>query len=155
MITAIVILVVVGILLVLLEFLVIPGTTYIGITGFLLISGSVFLAYYHYGTRVGHYFLLGTAAFIIVSTIIALRSGTWKKAMLQEEVSGIVEKFKENSISVGDTGITVSRLAPAGKILINNIYVEAEAHNQLINENTNIEVIKVSQNKIIVKPINT
>ena len=43
-------------------------------------------------------------------------------------------------------------MAPMGKVLVNNQSIEATSTGGFIDENTEIEVVKVLQNKLIVKP---
>ncbi|NLO02620.1 MAG: hypothetical protein GX126_09935, partial [Bacteroidales bacterium] len=50
--------------------------------------------------------------------------------------------------------ITLGRLAPSGKVKVNGEVVEAQSTGSYINHNTEIRVIKVLSNKIIVEPIN-
>jgi membrane-bound ClpP family serine protease len=51
----------------------------------------------------------------------------------------------------GDEGLTLSRLAPIGKARINGITVEAKSMDELIDENTPVEVIRVDGYNVIVK----
>ena len=48
--TAILVLIALGVLLFLVEFLVVPGVTVAGIAGTLLVMGGVYLGYYFHGT---------------------------------------------------------------------------------------------------------
>ena len=148
----ILLLVVFGILLILLEFLVVPGITIAGIGGFALMTGGVYLAYDHYGTPVGHYFLLGVILVMAASIYYAFSTNTWKRLSLKAEISGKVNEHDEDSFKVGDTGKTITRLAPIGMVEVNNVSIEGKSVGPFINENTEIEVVKVLQNKLIVKP---
>jgi len=80
-----------------------------------------------------------------------LRSKTWRKLALKESVDSTIDSFEGYIPKVGDTGITVSRLAPMGKVQINNYEFEARSQNSYIDENSEIEVIAVESNKVIVK----
>jgi len=147
----IILLVLLGISLILLEFLVIPGTTVAAIGGFLFVGSGVYLSYKYYGSNIGHLTVALVAVTIIVAFIYALRAGTWKKAMLKSEITGVVNTFDSDKINVGDKGITLSRLAPMGKVIVNDIVVEAKSINDFIDPKTEIEVVKVEQNRVIVK----
>ena len=61
--TLIIILIVAGLLFLLLEVMVIPGTTVVGVAGFALIAFSVWESYHTFGTPIGHFVLLGTIFF--------------------------------------------------------------------------------------------
>jgi len=50
--------------------------------------------------------------------------------------------------------VTVTRLVPGGKVLVNGEYFEAKSVDILIDPRQEIEVIRIEDNKVIVKPIN-
>ena len=149
----IVLLIVLGIGLLLLEFLVIPGVTVAALGGVLMIGGGIYLSYDHYGSSIGHMTVLGTLIFCGISLALALKSKTWQKIMLKAEVDSKVEKLETEDITVGDQGICVSRLAPMGKIKLNKKIVEAKSTGVYIDEKTNVEVVGVIDKIVIVKPI--
>jgi membrane-bound ClpP family serine protease len=144
-------LILIGFIFLLLEILVVPGTTIIGIAGFLLMGVGVFSTFTQYGSAAGVLALSGTLIFSIVSLAVAFRSKTWKKAMLNSELIGKVNIFEPDKVKPGDTGLTISRLNPMGKAMINGEYYEVTAKYSLIDQNTEIIVTKVEGNKIIVK----
>jgi membrane-bound ClpP family serine protease len=154
MISLIIFLIVVGIILVLLEFLVIPGTTISAIAGLLLISSGIYLSYTNLGSNTGHLVFAGTAIATTLAIIFSLRSKTWKKAMLNTEITGVANTYEMTKIQVGDKGITMSRLAPMGKVMVNDNVYEAKTFSQFVDQKTEIEIIKIEQNIIIVKPLN-
>jgi membrane-bound ClpP family serine protease len=147
----IVTIILVGFIFLLLEILIVPGTTIVGIAGFLLMGVGVFSTYAQFGSVAGTLTLGGTLIFSIVSLAIAFRSKTWNKAMLSSELLGKVNIFEPEKVKPGDTGLTISRLNPMGKAMINGEYYEVTAKFSLIDHNTEIVVTKVEGNKIIVK----
>lgn len=152
--TAIILLLLLGIILILLEFLVIPGTTIAGIGGLVCLGGGVYMAYDSYGATVGHIFLLSTIFFVVLFVYYALKSGTWKKISLSSEIDGKVDNIDDAKIKAGDTGKTITRCNPIGKAMVSDELYEAKSYAGFIDENTEIEVIKVDRNQIIIKPIN-
>ncbi|WP_321295884.1 NfeD family protein [Marinifilum fragile] len=149
----IVLLILLGVLLLLLEFLVIPGITLAAIGGVLMIGGGIYLAYDHYGNTIGHLTVLATIIFCGISLVLALKSNTWNKIMLKTEVDSKVDKLEEEKIHIGDQGVCLSRLAPMGKIKINKTVVEAKSTGAYIDEKSKVEVIGVMDKIVIVKPI--
>lgn len=149
--TIIIILISLGLIFILLEILVLPGTAVLGLIGLGLMAAGVWSTYDNFGTKAGHYTLIGVAFFSVVSLYYALKSNTWKKLMLNAKIKGKVNIFDKNLIGVGDTGVTVSRLAPMGKASINDNYCEVQTIADFIDENTEITVIKVDGNSIFVK----
>ena len=73
---------------------------------------------------------------------------------LKANIDSRNEPFDNDKIHAGDTGKTITRLAPVGKAMVNDIICEAKSTGGFINENTEIEVIKVLNTQIIVKPKN-
>lgn len=72
--------------------------------------------------------------------------------VLESLVDGKVDSFDTENIRVGDTGKTIGRLAPSGKVRVNNEVVEAQSTGGYIDHNTDIRVLKILTNKIIVEP---
>jgi membrane-bound ClpP family serine protease len=148
---AILLLILLGLLLLLIEFAVIPGVTIAGIGGFLLLAGSVYIAFSSYGTLAG--FITLAIVLIVSPTMIyyLFQSRTGKKMILEKNIDGKVDLISEK-ISVGDKGKTIGRLAPMGKIKVNGEVVEAQSTGAYIDQNTEIKVLKIVSNKIIVEP---
>ncbi len=144
-------LVVLGIVFLLLEILVVPGTTIVGLVGLGMLIAAVVISF-GYGTTEGIMTLAGTLILSLLAIALALKSNTWKKAMLGTEISGKVNELEKDIIQPGQEGITVSRLNPVGKALIGDDYYEVRSSDNLIPENTPIVVFKVDGNRIIVKP---
>lgn len=149
--TLIIILIIAGLLFLLLEVLVIPGTTVIGIAGFALIVFSVWESYHVFGSPTGHFVLIGTIFFTILTVYLALKSKTWNKIMLKTEISGKVNEIDSTKVQAGDPGVTVSRLTPGGKALINNEYYEVHTNGEFIDQESEIIVTHLADNKIFVK----
>ncbi|OPZ99835.1 MAG: hypothetical protein BWY70_00872 [Bacteroidetes bacterium ADurb.Bin408] len=140
-----------GLFFLILEILVFPGTSVVGIVGFVLLIVAIWGAYSFHGTSYGHYTLIATFSLTFLALFFSLRSKTWKKFSLEHEVDGKVNVIDENAIKTGDTGTTVSRLAPMGNALINGEIYEVSTNGDFIDQEKEIIVIKIEKNKIIVK----
>lgn len=149
----VIVLIVVGIALLLLEVLVIPGTGFAGIAGFGAIVAGVWVAYAHLGTSSGNIVLLVTIAVNVIAIWLGVRSKTWKKAALVSTIDGKVNTMERAGLKVGDVGKTISRCAPMGKAEFNGNFVEVDARTDFIDPNTNIEIIKIDNNKIYIKSL--
>jgi membrane-bound ClpP family serine protease len=149
---AIILLIVFGIVLILLEFFVVPGVTIAGIGGVLLLGGSVYLAYDLYGAPIGHYFLIAILLLSAIMLYYALRSDTWKRLSLKAEITGKTNTHDEDLFHAGDTGFALTRLGPIGMVEVNGSSIEAKSIGPLIDEETEIVVVKVKKNQLIVKP---
>lgn len=152
--TVIIILIVLGILLFVIEFLLVPGVTIAGIGGLILTVFGVYKAFGEYGSTVGVWILIGTLLLSVFVIAMSLRTRTWNRLMLKTNSDGSVDKdLTEEQVKTGDQGSTLTRLAPMGKILVNEIVREAKSVEGYIDEHTDIEVVSVEGTRISVKPI--
>ncbi len=152
--TIIAVLIGVGFLFLLLEILVLPGTNIAGVLGFILLGIGIWQAYAVYGGFAGTIALSATVIFSIIALYIALKSRTWKKAALSKNIEGKVNIVDTEKIKPGDKGKAVSRLAPMGKAMINGEYYEVKTDGEFVDQETEIEVVKIEYNKVFVKKIN-
>jgi membrane-bound ClpP family serine protease len=150
--TIIILLVVLGILLFVIEFLLVPGVTIAGIGGLVLTVLGVYKAFDDFGSTVGIWVLIGTVILSVFVIAMSLRARTWSRLMLKTNVKGTVDKdISEEQIKVGDFGITLTRLAPMGKIKVNDIAREAKSLEGYIDEHSEIEVLSIEGTRISVK----
>jgi len=151
---AILLIIILGIFLLLLEFLVIPGVTIFGIGGFVLILLGIGSSYYFHGIAAGNYTLIGTVLVSLVTIYYIFKKKTWNRMGLQANINSRNEPFDTLRIHPGDHGKTITRLAPVGKAVVNEIICEAKSTGNFIDENTEIEVLQVLSTQIVVKPVN-
>lgn len=147
--TIIIILILIGLVFLVLEILVIPGATVVGILGFALVLLGVIQSYLVYGSLAGHLTLGITIVATFITIYYTLKSKTWNKAMLKDEITGKVNEL-DPRIMVGDTGKTISRLAPSGKALIKGILLEVQSMEGFIDHEKEIIVSKIEDNKVFV-----
>jgi membrane-bound ClpP family serine protease len=95
--------------------------------------------------------LSGTIFFTILTIYLALKSKTWNRIMLKTEISGKVNEIDSTKVQAGDSGISVSRLTPGGKALINDEYYEVHTNGEFIDQESEIVVTHLADNKIFVK----
>ncbi len=143
--------IVIGLLFLVLEILVIPGVGIAGVIGFILIAVGVWQAYAGHGMVAGHLTLGGTVVLSILTLVLSIRSKTWKRIALSTSIDSKVNVIDTEKIRPGDSGRTVSRLAPMGKAMINGEFFEVSTNGDFIDQQTEIEVVKIEYNKIIVK----
>jgi membrane-bound ClpP family serine protease len=146
----IIILIVLGLLFLLLEVLVIPGTTFAGIVGFGLLFVGLWQAYASKGIVEGHITLGSTLVVTVITLYFSIKAGTWKRMALKTTIDGKMDQREGNEFNEGDSGTTVSRLAPSGKAMINNHIVEVHTYGEFIDHEKEIIVLSVKDNKIIV-----
>ncbi len=145
-------LIIIGLIFLILEILVVPGTTVIGIVGFILMGIGLWQTYIVYGTPIGHYVLGGSLLLTLGALGLSLRSKTWNRAMLHTNIDSKTNVYDLTKINIGDAGKTVSRLAPMGKAIINDEYYEVRSSGEFVDQETEVVVTKIEFNKIYVKP---
>ena len=138
----------------LLEILVLPGTNIAGVLGFVLLGIGIWQAYATYGGFAGTIALVLIVIFSIIALYFALKSRTWKRAALNKNIEGKVNIIDSEKIKPGDHGKAISRLVPMGKAIINGEYYEVKTNGEFIDQETEIEVVKIEYNKVFVKKIN-
>lgn len=151
----IVILIIVGLILLLVETLLIPGFAVTGILGIVSMGAACYLAFTRIGTTAG---IIVTAICIILAValvILVLRSSTWKKVTLETSIDEAVDvKPQQKGIEVGDEAVAVSRLAPIGMIrLENGTKAEAASVDGLVNAGTKVVIDSMEAEKIFVKKV--
>lgn len=146
--------IVLGIILFIVEFLLVPGITVAGIGGLVLTVLGVLKAFNDYGTSTGIWVMIGTVVLSIFVIAISLRAKTWRRLMLNTNIDSTVDTdLTEEQIKPGDSGRTLTRLNPMGKIMVNDLVREAKSVEGFINENSEVEVVSVEGTRIIVKPL--
>lgn len=150
--TTIILLIILGILLFVIEFLLVPGVTIAGIGGLILTVVGVYKAFSDFGPETGLWVLLGTLVISAFVIGISLRARTWRRLMLKTNVEGSVDPgHLEEQVKAGDKGKAITRLAPMGKIEVNGLVREASSVEGYIDEHTEVEIFSVQGNKISVK----
>ncbi len=154
MITGVVIgLLLLGILLILVEILFVPGTTIVGIGGVILLGIGVYMAYAMISTQAGHLSLAGSVVLVFILLIVFLKSGTWERFALDGSLEGRANDDADIRAKVGDKGKTISRLNPVGKASFGDEILEVAVQDGFVDPETDVVISKKDRSKIIVKPI--
>lgn len=141
-----------GLLFLMIEIFLLPGISIAGIAGIIFLIGGIVYAYTYIGSTAGTITLISTAVLVAITFVLLLRSKSLKKIALNTEITSTVDNSDVQNINVGDKGITISRLNPMGKVMVNNVIVEAKtANGELIDEESEIIVVKVESINIIVR----
>jgi membrane-bound ClpP family serine protease len=150
----ILLLILLGIVLMLIEFTILPGITIAGIGGILVFAYSIYLAFTSYGTIAG-FLTLGFV--LIVSPLLVVflfRGKTGKKLTLGAVVTGVANEIDTERLKIGDIGVTVGRLAPMGKARINDIVVEVKSNGIFVDPGEKVKIIEIDKSLITVEPLN-
>lgn len=149
----IIIVLLVGLALVALEIVALPGVI-CGIFGGAMVGVGIWQAYANYGNLAGNITLVASLLTGLIMLVVLMKSGTWKRFSLNEESDSRVNQIDNSTIKPGAKGKTISRLAPAGKALFGNEIVEVHSEEGYIDEGIDVEVVETEGYKIIVKKTN-
>ena len=146
----IIIVILVGLALVALEIVALPGFV-CGLFGGILVFIGVWQSYVQFGNTAGIITLLCSIVVGVVMLVWLMKSGTWKHFSLNAESDGKTNQVDNAAITVGSTGVTISRLAPAGKARIAGEIVEVHSEGDFIDEGVEVEVTDIEGYRILVK----
>ena len=79
-------LILIGLVLLIIEILFIPGTTIFGIFGIISIIASNYLFFQYFGPELIVYYMIGSSILVLGVIIYSLKSKTWKKVYLEKKV---------------------------------------------------------------------
>lgn len=144
-------LILVGLVLIFAEILLIPGVGVAGVLGLLSIGGSCFYAFNQLGNTTGAIVTAVNALLLVALTIWVLRAKTWKRLALDTKVDSKAVS-SDTRISVGDKGVTLTRLVPMGMVRFGNDSVEVKALEGMVDPGVDVEVVMIEDNRIFVRP---
>jgi membrane-bound ClpP family serine protease len=140
----------IGLILLMVEIIFIPGTTVVGIFGFLVSMAGLAFAFlnFEYAVALG---ITGIAVAINFAAVwYGFSSGVWKKFSLKSTQSGGAFDGRTVGLEVGMKGLAVSDIKPYGKASFDNQWVEVKSESGFIEVNSPVTIIKIENNKISV-----
>lgn len=151
---SILLLVIVGLILIYLELVFVPGTTILGLIGLALTGIGIYITFEAYGTRAGALVLAGSLITSIIALVWSFRKNSWDKFSLKTTNQSKVNANYTDGLQIEMRGEAISDLKPIGKAEFNNKTYEVTSHGHLIDSGEQIKIIKITGNKIIVESIN-
>ncbi len=147
-------LIIAGILLMFVEFLLVPGVGVAGVFSLLSLGAACWYTFYCIGYSAGWWVTSVVLALLLVFLFIILRTKTWKKLELNTDVTSKVNTAS-SQLHVGDNGVTLTRLAPIGTGRFGTVCCEVKSSDSsMIASGTPVEVVQIIDNQVLVKPIN-
>ena len=146
---AIIILIILGIVLLILEVLVVPGGI-LGVIALGMIGFGVYGIYVDYGTTYGHIALGMSLLATIAAIYYSLKSGTWDRIALKEEINSRANEIDGTVIIEGKTGIAISDIRPMGTALFDDEKFEVSSEGEKILVHSKISILRVDGSKIFV-----
>ncbi|WP_294629548.1 NfeD family protein [uncultured Bacteroides sp.] len=148
------VLIIAAIILFLVELFVAPGLSLAGISALGCIIYANIYAFDNIGMTEGMVTLGVSAIACIGSLVWFMRSKMLDKLALHKDIDSQIDRSAEQSIQVGDTGLSTTRLAQIGYAEINNKIVEVKSMDGFLDEKTPIIVSRISNGTIMVEKYN-
>ncbi len=143
----------IGLTLIIVELVFIPGTTVVGLLGLIFAIVGIVISYSHFGNDIGFYILLATLASTLAALFYSFRSGAWSKFSLKSSINSKVNEGIMASLQIGDEGITVSTLRPMGKAEFNSKTFEVKTSGNYIETGEKVRITQIESHQIVVEPI--
>lgn len=146
-------LILLGLLLFVVE-LVLPGITLAAIGAFCCLVGASAWAFVDGGIGVG-FAVVGTiVGMMIVLTALFLRPRTWNRFTLKANIESQVQPVAiEKEVEVGVQGMTLTRMAPMGKVQIGERIFDAKSLDSYIDPREQVRVIGYDNAALVVRPM--
>lgn len=142
-----------GLALIVVEVVFIPGTTVVGILGFVFTIVGISYTYSTYGGTIGTYVLVGTTAVSVLTLYLSLRKGAWKRMSLNTAIKSKVNEGLFAELKIGEEGKALSALRPIGKVEFGTKVFEVSTLGDYIATGTRVRIAQLSPSQIIVEPI--
>lgn len=143
----------VGIALIVVEVLFIPGTTFVGLLGFLLMAVGVWYAFNEYGSKVGILTASGSIVFLVLIFYWGYKKKVWRKFALNTENDAKIIPMAIQNLQVGQEGITISALRPSGIAEFANNRVEVQTFGELIDAGKKVKIVEIKGNEVFVTSV--
>ncbi|MCP2042828.1 NfeD family protein [Pontibacter sp. HSC-36F09] len=149
----VVLLIGIGLVLIVVELIFVPGITIVGVLGVILVGVGVWISYAALGTETGHLVLAGSIIAGGLTLFYSFRSDAWSRFALKDSNKSRVNEENPHLLEVGEEGITVSALRPQGTAIFKERRHEVQSTGTFLPPNTPVRIIKIVANKITVEAI--
>lgn len=146
-----IVLILLGLLFLMVEFLLLPGMSFGGVLSLGCYGWAIYIAFTEHSTAIGIVVCCVVALLSLFAIIYSLRAKSWQRLALKDKIESQSSSAVDSSVVIGSEGITLSRLAPMGKIMLNGEIYEAKSLGGYIDSNSSIEVIGHEDSVVIVK----
>jgi membrane-bound ClpP family serine protease len=143
-----------GLLLIIAEIIFIPGTTVVGLVGFIFMVIGVGLSFSYFGSEAGWSAVGGAAVASGALLYLSFKSNLWGRFALKSSSDGKLNEGEMDQLTPGLEGVTVSALRPVGKAELLNRMCEVKTLGEYVDAGKRIKILKILSNQIIVEPIN-
>ena len=141
-----------GLILIIIEVIFVPGTTFVGIVGFGIAGFGVWQSFISFGTQTGLIVLSVSSVVAIGAIFYSFKSGVWKRFALEEKNDSKFNEGNKHTLAEGDLGIAVSALRPMGTAEFEDKLFEVRTNGNYVEVGTKVKIERLINNSIIVVP---
>lgn len=146
-------LILLGLAVIVIEIIFVPGTTVVGLIGFVLLVLGVGLSFGYFGSTIGWLTTGGTAIASGVVFYLAFKANVWGRFSLKSTSNSKVNEGELSTLTTGAEGMTISALRPVGKAEFNQKMYEVRTMGNYVEPGTKIRVTQILSNQIIIEPL--
>lgn len=147
----IVALVVLGLFLVVAEILLLPGITAAAVGAVGCFIGAVILAYMTYGAGTALLVFFGSLVLALAALLVSLRSKTLKRLTLDSNIDSVASVSADKVVPLGAEGVSLTRLAPMGTVVIDGRSWEAKSFDGYIPPKKAVVVTGFDNTAVVVQ----
>lgn len=145
----ILIIIVLGLMLILTEVLIIPGTSVVGFIGLALCIVGMVSSIYNLSTGWALGINLGTLGVAVTLIALAFRSKTWKRFEVKSSIESKVPSINPE-LQPGMKGVTITRCNPVGIAKFGELEEEVHAFSDWVDPETPVEIIFIKDKRIYI-----
>lgn len=142
-----------GIIFLLVELFLIPGTSFASILSGACMLYAIYHAFIHLGTLAGCITLLVAAILSAAFVAWFMKSKTLDRISLKKDIDGTIDHGAYDKIYVGQEGIATTRLCLMGNAQFGEDIIEVKSMDGFIEVKTPVKVVKKQSGVILVEPI--
>ncbi|MBQ5752290.1 MAG: nodulation efficiency protein D (NfeD) [Bacteroidaceae bacterium] len=135
------------------EVVFIPGFGFTGFAGLVAMAGSIFYAFAQIGNAAGWITILVMGMVCISLFLWALYGNSLDKVALNKNIDSTVRDNDVSTLRVGQRGVAKTRLALIGEALFDGRVFEVKSESGLIDEDDEIEIIRISGDTLFVAKV--
>lgn len=147
--TTIILLIVIGLVLIVAELFLVPGTTVVGFIGGALVITGIVCAFVLLDPAKGWLIFSVSLAVSVLLGYFGFKGNTYQRFAVKSSIDGkIVDHV--HTLTSGTQGVTLTRCAPIGKAQFGNEIEEVYSVSEFIDANAKVEILHIKENKIFV-----
>ena len=143
----------IGLVLIYLELVFVPGTTILGVFGLVLTGIGIYIAFEKYGTFTGYWVLSASFLVSLVALVYSFSNSSWGRFALKQQNKSHVNQGYAEGLNPEQRGTAISDLKPVGKAAFDDKAYEVTSFGNLIEAGEEVKIIRIDKNKIIVNII--